>query len=197
MHEFHAVSGQMCTSGFYNIRSNDNTNMESRLVPLFGRQETLGAKLWIFPDLQLLCRGRLIKWTFKGLPRQINNDISCRVHLTTWRRERQITPTTRYIRTSTTERNTARATVSESFLSYELAIPAEVEPGDIVGIQSGFPCIFTILDNILSVNISGSNLTTLGYWTPNSGPTFFLDSYNAWTQINLIPLVEAEIGQYT
>ena len=168
-------------------------------VPLLGRGESHGPEQWIFPNMRFTCNGRLTKWIFRGIPSGKNVPDECRVHLTTWRSDPLNSLfITRYARTSTTERNTARITVDESYFNYELARPAQVKPGDIVGVEMGFGCSpFRTPDNILSLNVTGigSSMSSLSYSKPSSLSMFFIDSSVA-TEDELVPLIQVIIGKF-
>ena len=98
----------------------------------------------------------------------------------------------RYERISTTEGMTARITEDESYFSYELTKSVRVEAGDVLGIEMGSLCRSSApFDNIQSLNMSTAPRS---YWRTFGTTSFFLDS-SANTEDNLIPLVQAIIGQ--
>ena len=162
----------------------------TRLVPLLGRYETSGREQWIFFDLQFTCRGRLTKWIFRGLPEQ---DIG--VELTTWRLNPQSNFFTSYDRVSTTERNAGRPSRNGAVFTYELISPVEFLPGDIVGVEMGFISFGGTSNNVIALNISGSGSTSMSYRTSGGGPSFILQSTLNIRERDIIPLLQAVIGE--
>ena len=189
-----SATGQSCTTGFLNLLGEDATP-SSPLVPLLRRRETFGPEQWIFPEMRFTCSGLLTTWIFRGIP-GLSVVESCRVHLTTWRLDSRNTFATEYERVSTTERNTASVTEDESFFTYELAKPVQVEPGDIVGVELDTFCGTSVaFDNILSVNVSGSGQTFSSYWRVSSSRSFHLE-FSAEMEQDFIPLIQAITGQF-
>jgi hypothetical protein len=169
-------------------------------VPLRGREA--GARYpfseqWIFPDLQISCRGLLTKWIFIGVPGRAFT--SCTVELETWRLDTTIysTTTTVYDRISTTERNIVTITQDGPIFIYDLASPVVVEPGDVVGIELEYLCIESEdYDNVLSFNISGTGSTYSSYRQAGSESTFYLEPFYCGTpEQDLIPLIDAVVGE--
>ena len=187
---FFSVSGQNCTNNAFLDPLNVDSYDASRLVPLLGRHETFGREQWIFFDLQFTCRGTLIKWMFRGLPDQ---DIG--VEITTWRLNTQTNFFTSYDRVSTTERNAGRPTRNGAVFTYELLSPVEVLPGDVVGVEMGFIGFGGTSNNIIALNISGSGSNALSYRTSGSGPSFILQSVSNVREQDIIPLLQAVVGQ--
>ena len=184
-----AVSGKECTNGFLNSLSVENYNSR-RLFPLLGQYGSSGAEQWIFPSLHFTCSGRLTKWIFRAAYAQAASS-QCRINIGTWRLDRSSFGTV-YRRLSTTEgvRNTSNGIV----FTYELASPVQFQPGDIVGVElSSYTCsIFGGFDNILSLDISGTGITSQSYRQFGTGSTFRV-SQNPFT--NLVPFIQPVIGK--
>lgn len=193
------ASAQPCTSGFLNPLAEDlSFAIRKAIVPLLGRGEMHDAEQWIFPNMKFTCAGRITNWIFGGVPSVQNAASECRVHLTTWRLD-PLTSSfiTRYIRMSTTERNTAKATVDESFFTYELLSPVQIQPGDIVGVERGPGCApFGTPDNIMSLNASAieSIQPSQSYGRTSTRSTFFIEFDSMFTEDELIPLIQTIIG---
>lgn len=162
----------------------------SRLVPLLGRHVNFGREQWIFFDLQFTCRGMLTKWIFRGLPDQ---DIG--VEITTWRLNTLSDFFTSYDRVSTTETNAGRPTRNGAVFTYQLFPPVEVLPGDVVGAEMGFISFGGTSNNIIALNISGSGSNALSYRTSGSGPSFILQSVSNVREQDIIPLLQAVVGE--
>ena len=112
----------------------------------------------------------------------------CRVHFTTWR---QNAFTGLYTQTATTEFGSiiASVKVDESVYTYKLAAPMEVQPADIVGIETQLGCTPTDTSvDVLSLNVSENEITVLSYWTS-------LNSSLLFSETDIIPLVTPVIGQ--
>ena len=184
------MSGQTCSSDAFLDPQNVESYDSSRLIPLLGRHETFGREQWIFFDLQFTCRGMLTKWVFRGLPDQ---DIG--VELTTWRLNTQSNFFTSYDQVSTTERNAGRPTRNGAVFTYELISPVEVLPGDVVGIEMGFISFGGTSNNVIALNTSGSGLSSTSYRTSGSGPSFILQSPLNTRETDIIPLLQAVIGE--
>ena len=185
-----AVSGQTCSNDAFLDPLNVESYNQSRLVPLLGRHETLGREQWIFLDLEFTCRGILTKWIFRGLPDQ---DIG--VELATWRLNTRSNFFTSYDRVSTTERNAGRPTRNGAAFTYELISPVEVLPGDIVGIEMGFISFGGTSNNVIALNTSGSGSTSMSYRTSGGGPSFILQSPSNIRERDIVPLLQAVIGE--
>ena len=194
------VSSQRCTNGTL-----DPLNVESydpnRLVPLLGRHGNVGREQWIFPRLQFTCYGTLTKWIYRGVPSLDQATPICRVELETWRLDNTSTSSIIYQRLNTTARNTAGITQDGPILTYELASPVQVQPGDIVGVEQGSSCsigqILNFLDNVLSLNISGTNSTFLSYRNSEPGSMFFLQPLIGTIdrEEDYIPLIQPIVGK--
>ena len=121
---------------------------------------------------------------------------ACRVQVTTWRVDDFNRFEVAYQRRSTTEGNTAMLTVDESFFTYELDQPVRIEPRDIMGIEmSGFCRPSQSYDNILALNVSGNNSTSLSYRRSFGGQLFLLDSSSVSKERNVVPLIAPVIGE--
>ena len=104
-----------------------------------------------------------------------------------------------YEQRSTTERSTVTVTITQDGqkFTYELSSPVLVEPGDIVGVELGRFCApFEDLDNVLSLNISGTGSSFLSYRKDGSGTRFFLPSTSVTPQQDFVPLIEAVVGEF-
>ena len=166
----------------------------SRLVPLLGRHESFSPEQWIFPDLQFTCYGSLTKWIFRG-PATF---ALCGAELGTWQLDMTNTFSTVYQRLSTTETNIELILQDGPIFTYELASPVQVKPGDIVGIELGLSCSLSEdFDNVLSLNVSGTDSSFLSYRRQSSGSTFFLQSPSITIEQDYIPLIEAVVGKQT
>ena len=185
-----AVSGQTCSNDAFLDPLNVESYNQSRLVPLLGRHETLGREQWIFLDLEFTCRGMLTKWIFRGLPDQ---DIG--VELATWRLNTRSNFFTSYDRVSTTERNAERPTRNGAAFTYEFISPVEVLPGDTVGIEMGFISFGGTSNNVIALNTSGSGSTSTSYRTSGGGPSFILQSPSNIRERDIVPLLQAVIGE--
>lgn len=168
-----------------------NTTAGSQVVSLLQRKSFSTTEQWIFPHLTFTCYGQVTEWVFRGVPPL--NGAACRVHITTWRLDPTATFTTQYNQVSTTENNVAIVSLNASYITYKLSKAIQVQPQDIVGIETGFSCPFNgMRDNILSLNISGSGTSTLSYSRPRSGTIFFLSQFSGNTlERDLIPLIAA------
>lgn len=162
----------------------------SRLVPLLGRHETFGREQWIFFDLRFTCRGTLTKWIFRGLPDQ---DIG--VEITTWRLNTRSSFFTSYDRVSTTERNIERPNRNGAVFTYELLSPVEVLPGDVVGVEMGFTSFGGTSNNVIALNTSRTGSNSLSYRTSGSGPSFILQSPSNVQERDIVPLIQAVVGE--
>ena len=191
------ASVQTCTSGFLDPQYNATVN-NFPLIPLIGRQGTYGSsEQWIFPSMRFTCNGLLTKWTFRGVSGGQDVGNHCRLLLTTWRLDKQITFATAYRPISTTEDNLARIEINDPFLTYTMATPAQVQSGDIVGIGMGFRCApFGTPDNIMSLNVSRSGSNILSYIQPRRGSIFYLNRFTTSNKTNLIPLIQVAIGKF-
>ena len=187
---FLPVSGQNCTNNAFLDPLNVDSYNASRLVPLLGRHVNFGREQWIFFDLQFTCRGMLTKWIFRGLPDQ---DIG--VEITTWRLNTLSDFFTSYDRVSTTETNAGRPTRNGAVFTYQLFPPVEVLPGDVVGAEMGFISFGGTSNNIIALNISGSGSNALSYRTSGSGPSFILQSVSNVREQDIIPLLQAVVGE--
>ena len=78
--------------------------------------------------------------------------------------------------------------------TYNLATPVQVQPGDIVGVATGFSCGENF-DNILSWNVSGNGSSYLSYRQDGARFTFYLSSPSITTEQDFVPLVEAVVGR--
>ena len=146
--------------------------------------------------MQFTCRTKFIKWNFRGIPGQ-NVPESCRVHLTTWRLDKANILATQYERTSTTEGNTARYFENGPIFTYLLATPVQVEPGDIVGIETGTSCgPSQPFGNIQSMNISGRVQPFISFRRKSGTTTFNLNSSDVVMERDYIPLIQDTIGQF-
>ena len=146
--------------------------------------------------MQFTCSASITTWNFRGIPGQ-NVDEACRVHLTTWRRDPVNVLATQYERTSTTEGNTAKFNVNGLISTYMLATPVQVEPGDIVGIETGTSCgPSQPFGNIQSINISGSVQPFSSFRRKSGTTTFNLNSSDVVMEQDYIPLIQDTIGQF-
>ena len=174
---FILVSSQRCTNGTLDPLNVDSYG-PNRLVPLLGRHGNSRSEQWIFPSLNFTCYGTLTRWIFRGVPSLDPATPICRVELETWRLDNTSLPDIVYKRLNTTAGNTGKIVQDGPIFTYELASPVQVQPGDIVGVERGTSesCSFTErLDNILSLNISGTDLTFSSYRNSEfSGSLFFL-----------------------
>ena len=188
-----SASSQSCTLGFQRSLDRDFDS----LVALLRRTDTAGPEQWIFPEMQFTCHATLRKWNFRAIP-GINVADSCRVHLTTWRRNASNLLTTQYERVSTTEGNVRQFFDIRPIFSYLLAKPIQVEPGDIVGIETGTQCgPSQPFDNIQSRNVSGSDQFLTSYRRFSGTTSFNINSSTAiGIEQNLIPLIQDTIGQF-
>ena len=192
-------SAQTCTSGFLDPLEEDlNFNTQKDIVPLLGREEIYDTEQWIFPSMKFTCTGRITNWVFKGVPAGQNVPDECRVHLTTWRLNSLSSSfLARYTRMSTTEKNTAKVIVDESFFTYELLTPVQIQPGDIVGVERGQACApFGTPENIMSLNVSATEpmQSSQSYQRISTLSTFFIKSESTLTDDKLIPLIQAITG---
>ena len=159
------------------------------MVPLLGRYESFGREQWIFFELEFTCRGTLTKWIFRGLPER---DVG--VELTTWRVNTISNFFTSYDQVSTTERNSVGPIRNGSIFTYELLSPAEVRPGDIVGVEMGFISFGGTSNNVIALNMSGSG-SSLSYRTSGGGPSFILQSPSNVREQDFVPLLQAVVGE--
>ena len=197
---FFTVSSQSCITAILdpqNVSSYD----PSTLVPLFRQHLEISSysdgEQWLFPNLQFTCYGILTKWIFTGVPGQPIT--SCRVELGTWRLNTFITTSTVYEQRSTTERRTVTVTITQDgqTFTYELSSQVLVEPGDIVGVELGRFCApFEDLDNVLSLNISGTGSSYLSYRKVGSGTRFSLLSTSVTPVQDFVPLIGAVVGEF-
>ena len=118
----------------------------------------------------------------------------CNVELGTWQLD--TSDVNIYKRLTTTEGNTAEITQVGPIFTYELRSPAQVQPGDVIGVELGLSCSFTEgFDNVLSVNISGTGSSSfLSYRRPTSRRIFVLQPSSIITEQDYIPLIEAVVG---
>ena len=194
-----SASARPCTSGFLNPLGEDlSFDIRKNIVALLGRGEMHDAEQWIFPNMKFTCAGRITNWIFRGVPAGRNVAEECRVHLTTWRLD-PLTSSfiTRYLRMSTTERNTAKAMVDESFFTYELLRPVQIQPGDIVGVERGPDCApFGTPENIMSLNASAIESIQAHqiYGRASTRSTFFIEFDSTFMEDELIPLIQTVIG---
>jgi hypothetical protein len=105
--------------------------------------------------------------------------------------------TTIYRRIRTTKNNNIVPIVEDGpIFTYELASPVPVEPGDIVGVELGRFCApLEDLDNVLSLNISGTGSSYLSYRKDGSDLTFFLPSSSITPEQDFVPLIEPVVGE--
>ena len=102
---------------------------------------------------------------------------------------------------STTEGNTAKTTESAenggSLFTYELAMPIQVQPGDMVGVEIFCPGIQPSDKlNILSLDVSESGSSSaLAYKRSGSGSLLFLETSLIFREQNYLPLIEAVTGE--
>ena len=146
--------------------------------------------------MQFTCSASITTWNFRGISGQ-NIDEVCRVHLTTWRRDTANLLATQYERVSTTEGNTANFIVNGLTFTYMLATPVQVEPGDIVGIETGTSCgPSQPFGNIQSLNISGSVQPFTSFRRKSGTTTFNVNSSDVVKERDYIPLIQDTIGQF-
>ena len=104
---------------------------------------------------------------------------------------------------STTDRNTRSIAASSSSFdfggqvyTFELVNPVQVEPGDIVGIETELLCPNSNnFDNIRSVNVSGSDSDVLSYRRSTVSTLYTLNPLTTTTQ-PVIPLLIPVYGQF-
>lgn len=85
-----------------------------------------------------------------------------------------------------------------SVFAYELARPVQVQPGDIVGVESASRTCgnFYVFNNILSLNVSGnSSASSLSYMQSGTQTTFFLESPQVSHKRDYLPLLDAVMGK--
>ena len=187
--------GQTCINGFLSLQEMNNA-VNTEMVPQLGRQGRNRTEQWIFPSMQFTCNATLTKWIFRGQ----NVNANCRVDMQTWRLYHKFDATSAvYERKSSTRKEGATVTFNKPFFTYELDTPTEVEPGDLLGVEMRRSCITSrIHDNIMSLEVSGRGNSTLSYWERQPDPYFFTDSTDpTFTEMDIIPLVQAVIGWFT
>lgn len=162
-------------------------------MPLLGQYGRSTEEQWIFPSLRFTCSGRLIKWRFRAAS-QPNSGISrqCRINIATWRLDASSSWTTYSRRTSTAGRLQRITTSNDgSIITYELASPVQVEPGDIVGIElqtnSPSSCYRTATGNILSVDLSRADKTSRSYR--------HFEIHSNFRATYLVPFIQPVIGK--
>ena len=162
-----------------------------RLGPLLEQYGITGAEQWIFPSMQFTCSGRLTKWMVRATSTQAASS-QCRVNIATWRRDTSSFGTV-YRRLSSTE-GVRRSTNDGLVFTYEFPSPVQFRSGDIVGVElNSFTCsIYGGFDNILSLDISGTGMTSNSYRRVGTGSKFIV-SQNPYT--NLVPFVQPVIGK--
>ena len=79
--------------------------------------------------------------------------------------------------------------------TYELISPVEVLPGDIVGVEMGFISFGGTSNNVIALNISGSRSTSMSYRKSGGGPSFILQSTLNIRERDIVPLLQAVIGE--
>jgi hypothetical protein len=175
--------------------SNDD---HERAVPLLGRYSENRVEQWIFPSLQFTCSGRVTKWRFRAslTSAQIPSP-QCRINIGTWRLN-TTNSTTIYTRHTSTAGRLPYITNNDplGILTYELASPVQVEPGDIVGIEQQADSVFPPCDfygggfgNILSlINDLGSTDTISQSYRHSVVQSNFRATY-------LVPFIQPVIGK--
>ncbi len=120
-------------------------------MPLLGQYRGDGVEQWIFPSLQFTCSGNVTKWRFRvpSTSAQIPSSSQRRINIGTWRQD-TTSSTILYRRQSTTASLRYRITYNNQIITYELASPVQVEPGDIVGIEQQAGSAFSSSCNFYS-----------------------------------------------
>ena len=192
--------GQACTERFVDLSIMNITTNDTRLVPLLQMQDQqrIESEQWIFPDFLFSCHGQVTEWTFRGEYSNVA-DLGCRVHITTWRRNSENRFTIPlYDRVSSTENNVAMVLQNEPFVTYQLRRVVMVQPGDVLGVETGYLCLSSGTNDytILSLSVNGSNTTS--YRRPGAGltPFFLTGTGTIMRKRELVVLIEPVFGQY-